>query len=150
MTRANTWLNKDGLKVPFGTSDGVQSNAGSIHTKGSLKELRVVLDHSNLPVAGSAVEGDNVGIPAGAAILGATLTTTETFSGAVTFGLMDADGVTVDADGLITTGTPAAGSVTVGAGALINTTVPALNTYYAHVAGTVTAGAGELVITYSI
>lgn len=148
MTRANTWLNEDGLKVPFGTSDGVQSNGGSIHTKGTLKELRLNLDHSNLPVVGTAVQGDNVGIPAGAAILGATLTTTETFSGAITIGTMGKDGVVEDADGLVASATHTAGTVAIGAGAQINTVAD--EELFVSVGGTVTAGTAELVVTYSI
>jgi len=148
MTRANTWLNDDGLKVPFGTSDGLQSEGGSIHTKGMVKELRLDLDHSNLPVSGTAVQGDNVGIPAGASILTAVLHTSEVFSGAITVGLMGTDGVTEDADGLITTGTPAADSVTVGTGALLNTVAD--EDLYVHVVGTVTTGAGTLVVEYQI
>ena len=148
MARENVWLNNDGLEVPFGTSNGLQKEGASIHTKGMVKELRVDLDHSNLPVSGSAVQGSNVGIPSGASILSATLHTSEAFSGAITVGLMGADGTTEDADGLITTGTPAANSVTVGSGALINTVAD--EDLYVHVVGTVTTGAGELVVEYTI
>ena len=148
MARENVWLNNDGLEVPFGTSDGLQKEGASIHTKGMVKELRLDLDHSNLPVSGSAVQGNNVGIPANAAILTATLATSETFSGAITVGLMGADGVTEDADGLIVSGTPAAGSVTTGTGALIGTVTS--EELYVHVVGSVTTGAGTLVIEYSI
>lgn len=148
MTRANTWLNNDGLQVPFGTSDGIQDEGATVHTKGMVKELVVRLDHSNLPVSGTAVQGNSVGIPSGASILSATLHTDEVWSGAITVGLMGTDGVTEDADGLITTGTPAANSVTVGSGALINTVAD--EDLYVHVVGSVTTGSGELVVEYSI
>lgn len=148
MTFANTWLNNDGLKVPFGTSDGIQKEGASIHTKGMDKELRLDLDHSNLPVIGSAIQGDNIGIPTGAVILEAGLECTETFSGAITIGTMDSAGADIDADGLLTTGTPTAGSYTVGSGALIGTVTTEAN--YVSVAGSVTTGAGTLVVKYRI
>jgi len=148
MTYANTWTNDDGLKVPFGTSDGIQKEGASIHTEGMVKELRLDLDHSNLPVSGTAVTNDNLGIPSGASILTATLHTSEVFSGAITVGLMGTDGVTEDADGLIASTTPAADSVTVGSGALLNTVAD--EDLYVHVVGTVTTGAGTLVVEYQI
>lgn len=148
MTRENTWLNNDGLEVPFGTSNGIQADGATIHTKGMTKELRLDLDHSDLPRSGTAVQGNNVGIPSGASILSARLHTSEVFSGAITVGLMGADGVTEDADGLIASTTPAANSVTVGSGALINTV--AGEDLYVHVVGAVTTGAGQLVIEYTI
>lgn len=148
MTRANTWLNDDGLVVPFGTSDGIQSEGASIHTKGMVKELRLDLDHSNLPTSGTAIQGGNIGLPTGASILSAKLACSETFSGAITVGTVDASGNIVDADGLIATGTPSANTVSVGAGAQINTTTT--EELYVIVAGSVTAGAGTLVVEYTI
>lgn len=148
MTRAYTWTNEDGLKVPFGTSDGVQSNGGSVHTVGMNKELRLDLDASNLPVVGSAVSTDNVGIPAGAGIISASLRTTETFSGAITIGTMGTDGVVEDADGLLTTVTPASGSFIAGTGAQIGTAAD--EDLYIAVAGTVTTGKAQLVVEYRI
>lgn len=148
MTFANTWVNNDGLTVPFGTSNGIQKEGGTVHTKGMDKELRLDLDHSNLPVIGTAVQGSNMGIPAGAVILSAELECTEVFSGAITVGTMDAAGADIDADGLITTGTPAAGSFTVGSGALVGTVTTEDN--YVSVAGAVTTGAGTLVVKYRI
>lgn len=148
MAYGNTWLNNDGLEVPFGTSNGLQKEGATVHTKGMDKELRLDLDHSNLPATGTAVQGNNIGIPAGAVILSAELECTEVFSGAVTVGTMDAAGADIDADGLITTGTPAAGSFTVGAGALVGTVTTVDN--YVSVAGAVTTGAGTLVVKYRI
>jgi hypothetical protein len=147
MTFANTWLNDDGLKVPFGTTDGVQSEGGTVHTKGMKKELRLDLDFSNLPRSGTAVEGDNMGLPAGAAILSAELVTTDSFSGAITIGTMDVDGAVISAAGIIASATPLIDTVLTG-GALMNT-VTLVDAYIA-VAGAATSGEAELVVTYSI
>lgn len=151
MARANTWLNEDGLKVPFGTSDGIQSNAGSIHTLGTLKELRIDVDYSNLPATGSAVQGDNAAIPSGAAIISSVYTPEVTFSHAVEIGTMGADGVVEDKDGLHTTSTLATGTVNTGAGAQIGgVTTEDLYITVAATTTTPTAGKGTLVVTYSI
>lgn len=151
MARENTWLNNDGLKVPFGTSDGLQSEGASIHTKGMDKELRLDLDVSNLPVSGTAVEGDNVGIPADAVILSAEFEGDVAFDQAIEFGTMDQAGVTVDKDGLIGTSAPGANSFTVGAGAQLLTV--AAEALYVTVEETLTpptTGSGTLVIKYRI
>jgi len=151
MARNATWLNEDGLKVPFGTSDGLQAEAGGIHTKGSNKELRLVIDYSNLPASGTAVQGDNNLIPAGAVIISSEYQGSVTFSHAVEIGTAGTDGVVEDKNGLHTTAALAADTFYTGAGAQIGTvadedlyvTVEATTT-------TPTAGAGELVITYRI
>ena len=160
MTRSNTWLNNDGLKVPFGASDGIQKEAGAIHTKGSNKELRVNLDISNLPRLGDSLEGDNLQIPAGASILSAVFVGSALFSGAATIGTQkktsptDNTGVVSSAAGLIASGTYAADTVyggdadNTGAGDEVGTTVA--DDLYVYVAGTLTTGAGELVVTYRI
>lgn len=151
MSYETTWVNNDGLKVPFGTLTTVNSEAGTIHTKGSNKELRLNVDYSSLPATGSAVQGDNNKIPAGAVIISSQYQGTVTFSHAVEIGLMGSDGVVEDKDGLHTTAALAADTFYTGAGALIGTvadedlyiTVEATTT-------TPTAGAGELVVTYRI
>lgn len=151
MTRANTWLNNDGLEVPFGTSDGIQDETGSIHTKGSDKELRLVVDYSNLPATGSAVQGNNLPIPSGAVIIKSEYQGSVTFSHAVEIGTMTAAGVVSDKDGLHTTAALAADTFYTGAGAEIGTV--ASEDLYVTVEPTTTtptAGAGELVVTYRI
>jgi len=151
MTRSNTWLNDDGLKVPFGTSDGIQAEAGGIHTKGSNKELRLDIDFSNLPATGAAVQGDNNMIPAGAVIISSEYQGAITFSDAVEVGTMTAAGVVSDKDGLHTTAALAADTFYTGAGAEVGTV--AGEDLYVTVEPTgsaPTAGAGELVVTYRI
>lgn len=151
MTYANTWLNDDGLKVPFGTSNGIQNEGASIHTKGVLKELKLVVDYSDLPATGSAVQGDNIGIPAGASIISSIYTPSVTFSHAVEIGTMGADGLVEDKDGLHATSTLATGTINTGAGAQIgDVTSEVLYITVEPTTTTPTAGAGELVVTYSI
>lgn len=151
MTYANTWTNDDGLKVPFGTSNGIQKEGASIHTKGMKKELKLVIDYSDLPASGTAVQGDNVGIPSGATIISSEYIPSTTFSHAVEIGTMGADGVTEDKDGLHTTSTLATGSVNTGAGAQIGAvTSEVLYVTVEPTTTTPTAGAGELVVTYVI
>lgn len=151
MTRANTWLNDDGLKVPFGTSDGIQAEAANIHTKGTVKELTIEIDFSNLPATGTAVEGDNVQLPSGAAIISSIYTPTTTFSHAVEIGTMIAAGTVSDKNGLHATSTLATGTTDVGAGAQIGDVI-ATDLYITveETTTTPTAGAGTLVVSYSI
>lgn len=151
MSYETTWLNNDGLKVPFGTLDTVNPEAGSVHTKGSDKELRLNVDYSNLPATGSAVQGDNLMIPAGAVIIKSEYQGSVTFSHAVEIGTMTSAGVAVDKDGLHTTAALAADTFYTGAGAQVGTV--ASQDLYITVEPTTTtptAGAGELVITYRI
>lgn len=151
MSYENTWVNDDGLKVPFGKVSGTNSNAGSVHTVGTKKELRLDVDFSNLPTVGSAVQGDNMGIPAGASIISAVYTPSVTFSHAVEIGTMGADGLEEDKDGLIATSTLATGTIVTGAGAQIgDVTAEDLYITVRPTTTTPTAGAGELVVTYSI
>lgn len=151
MSYETTWLNDDGLNVPFGTLTTINSEAGEVHTKGSDRELRINVDYSDLPASGSAFQGSNNFIPSGAVIVKSEYQGTTTFSHAVEIGLCGSDGVTEDKDGLHTTAALAADTFYTGAGALIGTvadedlyiTVEATTT-------TPTAGAGELVVTYRI
>lgn len=151
MTRANTWVNESGLTVSFGTSDGVQKEAGSIHTKGSDKELRIAVDASNLPTAANAVRAGNAKIPAGAVILKSEYQGSVTFDQAVEVGTVGADGGVEDKNGLHTTAALAADTFYTGAGAQIGTVAD--EDLYLTVEATSTAptaGAGELVVTYRI
>ena len=163
MTRANYWENNDGLQVPFGTSDGIQKEAGSVHTKGSDKELRVVLDHSNLPGETDELQDNNQYIPSGAVILSAEFHATEVFSAPVTIGTTartsssDITGSVVDADGLVTNGTTAFAAATLYGGDVSVSTsgaqvgTQATDDWYISVSDTsVTSGAGELVVKYRI
>ena len=116
-----------------------------------MKEIRLEIDYSNLPTTGTAVQGDNLSIPSGAAIISSVYTPSVTFSHAVEIGTMDVDGVEVDKDGLHATSTLATGAVNTGAGAQIGDVTT--EDLYLTVRATTTvptAGAGTLVVTYSI
>lgn len=151
MTRASTWVNDDGLTVPFGTSDGVQKEAGTIHTLGSDKELRLVVDVSNLPTSSNANRAQNAKIPAGAVILSAGYQGTVTFDQAVEIGTVGADGGVEDKNGLLTTAALAADAYVAGSGAQIGTVADEDLYITVEPTGSApTTGAGELVVTYRI
>lgn len=151
MSYSTTWLNNDGLKVPYGTLNTVNPEGARVHTVGTYKELRINVKYDNLPTTGSAVQGDNIGIPSGALIVKSEYRPITTFSHAVEIGTMTVAGVEVVKDGLHTTSTLATGTSFVGSGASIGDVLS--QTEYVTVRATTTtptAGEGELVITYRI
>jgi len=151
MTRAATWTNNDGLLVSFGTSNGVQKEAGKVSTEGNYKELRLNISYDNLPTTGTALQGNAIGLPSGALIVKSEYKPSVTFSHAVEIGTMTVAGVEVDKDGLHTTSTLATGTSFVGAGASIGDVLTQAE--YITVRATTTtptAGAGELVVIYRI
>lgn len=151
MARQNTWTNEDGLRVGFGTRTTVNADAGSVHTKGLVKQLKIDVNAADLEKAGTIPTAHNMQIPAEAAILSATLIVNEAFDTAVEVGTKDAAGVVVDKDGLIATAAHADNAVAVGAGAQIGT--KALVDLYITVEETAaapTTGRGQLVVEYII
>lgn len=145
MARANTWTNADGIEVPFGPQVSDNFDAGSVHTMGSEKELRMYVDATDLPKVGEAHTSKDFFIPAGAQIVAAYYKADVDFDNAVEFGTSQLDGTVIDKDGLIATGTTTA----VGAGALIGTVTSEAN--YLVVTETTTAattGSGVLTVTY--
>ena len=148
MARQNTWTNEDGLVVGFGTRDTVNADAGEVHTKGLIKQLKCDINFADLasPVSQKMME-----IPSDAAILGAVLSVNETFDQAVEIGTFDAANTVIDADGLVATGAHAAGTVVDGSGALIGTTATVSNYVVATATATApTTGRGQLVVEYII
>jgi len=161
MARGNTWTNSDGLVVGFGTRDSKNPNAGTVRTMGNEEELVVVFDWDNPPVAaGTAPSVKSIQLPADAVILEGhfRVDTAVTMSGTsptLAFGVVQADGTAIDADGLITAKAPAAmgaNAVIALDGALVGTTVGSADAYVSiELGGTspvLTAGDGVLVIKY--
>ena len=150
MSRANTWLNDDGLNVPFGSSDGIKYTAAGIHTKGLVKELIVDIDFATLP-GYTVPQGDDVQLPAGASIVSAKYYSDIVFSHAVEFGTKIAAGTVSDKNGLITTAVMTADTVVVGTGAQVNTKI-ATDLYITCVETTTppTTGAGRLIVEYTL
>lgn len=150
MAYNETWVNDDGLEVPFGPWVSDNLDSGTNHTKGNVKELQMYVDASvDLPSVGEAHTTKDMAIPAGAAVVSARFIGDVTFDQAVEFGTSQLDGTAIDQDGLIATGTPAADTVTDGAGAVIDTVV-AEDSYLVVTATTVspTVGAGTLIVEY--
>ncbi len=151
MNRKETWVNADGLKVGFGPQIAANLNTGTQNVKGKIKQIQVEVDATRLNSVGTAQHDDNFYIPAGAAIINAHFTATETFDEAVEFGTADVAGDAINQNGLIETGSPAAGSVAVGGGAQVNSVV-AENAYLVvtPTASAPTEGKGTLVVQYII
>jgi len=147
-TRKETWINEDGLEVGFGPDVKKNTDAGSNHIKGKIKQIQMTVDAaSGLPKVGEAHSSKDFFIPAGAQIVSAHFVAEEDFDNAVEFGLSEKDGTEIDQDGLIATGT----STAVGAGALIGTAIS--ENGYLTVTETTTApttGSGTLVVEYII
>jgi hypothetical protein len=151
MARQNTWVNEDGLRVGFGTRDTINGDAGEVHTKGLIKQIKVDVNAADLEKGGVVPTSHNMQIPAEAAILSAVLTVNEAFDQAVEVGTKDVAGAAVDKDGLIASAAHALDAVAVGAGAQIET--KALVDLYITVEETTTApttGRGQLVVEYII
>jgi len=151
MSRQNTWVNEDGLRVGFGTRDTINGDAGEVHTLGLVKQIKVDVNAADLEKAGVVPTSHNFQIPADAAILSAKLVVNEVFDQAVEVGTKDVAGVVVDKDGLIVSGAHADDAVVIGTGAQIETKT--LVDLYITVEETTTApttGRGQLVVEYMI
>lgn len=148
--RANTWTNADGLEVFFGTANTKNAEAGSIETKGRVRQVELK-SYYDMDVTEADVK--TAVIPAGAHILSANLVVTEAYAGgtSIDFGTITTDGVTADADALIAAVATASltdNAVVVGAGALVGAvTAEDINLTYEHT-GTFTAGESVLIVEY--
>lgn len=173
-----TWHNKDGLlqKFPdyYKKEEHFINRARSVDTAGAIKQL--VIDYDLTKIANGAVgfpvdrnndgtpdgftEGE-VGLPAYASVIRATVYATETAAGGTSFalGTFQIDGTAIDADGIVTnteavTANLARGERVYGNGAYVAVTagtasIGANPGYLAITAtGTFTAGKGRIVIEY--
>ncbi len=147
MSREQTWINNDGLEVGFGSRTVRNDEGAAIHTKGDISQASLVIFFSDLPGEG-AVLNKNCPILSGSTILSATLSANVAFSGAMDFGLKEADGTEIDYNGLVAIATPSANTSVVGAGALIGTQIT--EDGYISSTGTLTAGTGTLIIEYQL
>ena len=145
MATQNAWTNKDGLEVNFGPVIGGSTAINQNHTKGNTKEIQIAIGASTLKGVGDLFSMKDEIIPEGAFVQSARYIAEIDFDNAVTFGLVDKEGVAIDQAGLIGTGTTTA----TGAGAWIGTTA----TEVAYVAATATTtaptvGKGTLIVEY--
>lgn len=164
MSRDNTWLNNDGLKVGFGARTLDNSNAGTIRTVGLREEMvKVLVDASALTDTDTAaVQGDEVPIPAGSTILSARFVVITPFatsaSGTLDIGVKvkagGADGAGANDDDAIdaaiaVTAIDAENDVVDCNGAIIGTkTAVDLYPIFTYDTGVFTAGKGYLVVEY--
>ncbi len=147
MSREQTWINNDGLEVGFGSRTVRNDEGAAIHTKGDISQATLVLFYSDLPGEGATLN-KNCSIPAGSTILSATLSANDAFSGAMDFGLKEADGTEIDFNGLVAAATPAANTSVVGAGLLLGTQITVDG--YISSTGTITTGTGTLIVEYQL
>lgn len=138
----STWVNADGVRVPFGQYHTNPRNQGvnrarGLNAFGSIKQIEIDFDLTHVPEGGvfyptdlnndgtpnGFTEHDAV-IPARASILRAYLVTSEAAAGGTNIGVGTylADGTAVDADGIfaaLVTADMAIGEVSAGNGALV-------------------------------
>lgn len=150
--RDNYWVNADGLRVGFGTANTRNELAGTIETKGRVRqvELKVFFDKDVTDAdVRSAV------IPAGAVVLSAKTVVKTAFAGgtSIAVGTVTTDNVTADVDALVTATQGAVANLTLnavidGTGALVGeTTAEAVNLTYA-TTGSFTAGEATVFVEY--
>jgi hypothetical protein len=152
MARAETWINADGLEVGFGPVVGNNLTAGPQEVKGKIKQLQkdinVAVD--GLPASGTAISSKESPIPAGAYIVNVKYVADVDFDFGVIFGVSQADGTAIDADGLIAETTTTA----VGAGALVGTVLSQAAYITAEdgptAGGPATVGEGTVLVEYII
>lgn len=164
MSRDETWLNSDGLKVGFGARTLENANAGNVRTVGIDEQMvKVLYDATALADTDTAAaQGDEVPIPAGAIIKSADFVVETAFTTSAS-GTLDI-GVKIKAGGASGSGANdddgidsavAAGALTTGAviacdGALIGTkTTVDLYPAFTYDTGVFTAGKGYLVVRYA-
>lgn len=92
----DTWVNADGLRVKFGTSEAVPARVAEYHTDGPTRFTEIMLDSSWLPAFGNTYLIDSYVFPKNAEITGYEVGPTETdFAGTgatLTINLVDLDG----------------------------------------------------------
>ena len=146
-----SWTNADGLTVLMHEEQG-NVREGGLSTVSPMKHLIIDLDLT----AARGVQANDAYIPAGSYIKSATLVVTTAAAGgtSINFGLANAAGSAIDADGIdaaVATAALAANKAVVCDGALVAGAdgVGAADAYVTTAnTGTFTAGAAKLVIEY--
>lgn len=150
--RSNTWTNADGLVVGFGTRDTVNVEAGTVQTKGRVREVEMEVYYDE-DQSGTSVK--QVQIPAGALIRRAVLTVDTAFAGGTSLqvGIIRPDGTTADTDALITAAQGATANLTAnaaitGEGSSVDQVLRDPQTLTVTRTGTFTAGKGTVLVEY--
>ncbi len=146
-----SWTNSDGLTVLMHEEQGVAKDGG-VTAVSPLKHIKMKLDLT----ADKVVAANDAVIPAGSYITGAHLVVTTAAAGgtSINFGLANAAGTAIDADGIdaaVATAALAANKAVVCNGALVGGAdgVGAADAYVTTAnTGTFTAGEAVLVISY--
>ena len=145
-----TWENTGGRQTNYGVLPSGNNFGAEKQSAGSLKEIVVEVDYSNMP----ALDAGNemlASVPAGRFIKSATFEVTTAFVG----GTSVAFGITGDPDGLVTASQGATANIDAIGDYIVGTGAEASDDYQATavqisslVVGTYTAGAGRLIVTY--
>jgi len=123
MSRKNYWINDDGIRVGFGGQIANNNDAGSVNTKGLIKEVKMTVEAGNLQSVGEAITTANADMIGDVFLVSADLNVFETFDEAIEVGTMQIDGTEIDQDGLIETGAHAADTRVEGEGAQLGTAI---------------------------
>lgn len=147
--RSNTWVNADGLTVGFGRADTKNLEAGSIETKGNIRQVELEI-HYDLDATEANVK--SAVIPAGAVITSALLSVSEAFVGGtrVDLGTIRTDGTAAVAAAIGTANTAAltANAAIKAAGAQVGSTVVADTQLTYATVGAFTAGRASLMVEF--
>lgn len=160
-SRNSVWLNADGLKVGFGPRHTDNTQAGPYKTEGLFKQIEKRIYGVDVPATDTtAVQGDEVPIPADAVGLRAYVQVTDAFASAggdatLSIGVKQKDGTTIDVDGIdaaIAEADLSAGAVITADGDLINASVGDDDAYITFTYGTeaFTAGEAVLIVEYAL
>lgn len=107
MATANTWINADGLRVPFGARDTHNIEDAVVHSLGRRKEVEVHIHYSTLSslATGTLDSTKVIEVPAGSTLVDGFLRVEEDITDltSLIIGLKDTlTGATIDDNGLLT------------------------------------------------
>jgi len=143
--RQNVWVNEDGLRVGFGALDSINADAGEVHVKGLIKQLKCDINVKDLA---AEVSQHMMQLPAASVLLKATFICNEGFDTAITIGTFDKDNAVIVSDGILTDRIPVFGEIIDCTGTQVG--AMALEDLYIVASGLATVGCGQLLIQYII
>jgi len=141
--RDYVWLNDDGLQVGFGPRNTINADAGEVHVKGIVKQIKCDINAEDL---GDNVHQKMMEVPAESVMRKATFICNEAFDAPIEIGTYGTDNVVIAADGILAATTPLLGDVVDCLGTQMNLTLAADSIALA--TGAATVGRGQLLIEY--
>lgn len=143
----NTWVNEDGIRVGFGKRNTRNADAGEVHVKGMVKQLKCDLHAKDMAAFGHTRMME---VPKDCTMIRGTFICNETFDKALAVGTVDLSNAIVEAEGLIPSITPTKGDVIDCTGVLMNTMLaqPQYIIGRSATGNNITAGRGQLIVEY--